>query len=359
MQLRKTGNVQIFRISFRISAREDKAMPDPLNDRRLGSIDATRRSGIYRPVVSGVEVIREGQVEPFLQARPALTSAAIQWGGLALEDYRVPACVIARHEHVQNFLHVVLSGSVRYEVLTGGKSLRFTAGPGTTFVLPRGTVDELRWAGPTHRIAVAIHPSLLVNVLDETVRENDVELIEHWNVADRHIMAVLMAMTADLDEGSPAGRLYGESLATALAVYLLNRYAVRRYVPTMYKGGLPGYRLKRVLDYIGDSLTEDLSLVQLAALAGMSPHYFAELFKRSVGYSPHRFVLLQRLERAKQALRDPTRSVLEAGVSAGFQNPSHFARVFHRFVGVSPSRFQSDQAYRLRSCENGDPSSRR
>jgi AraC family transcriptional regulator len=127
----------------------------------------------------------------------------------------IPACVIPRHEHVENFLHVVLSGTVRYEVLTAGKCLRFSAQIGTTFVPPRGTVDELRWAGPTHRIAVAVHPSLLVNALDETAGEHDIELTQHWNVIDRDIMAVLMAMTTDLDEGSPAGRLYGESLANA------------------------------------------------------------------------------------------------------------------------------------------------
>jgi AraC family transcriptional regulator len=318
-------------------------VPDPVDIRQPLTATARHRPTGCGLVIPGVEVVREGRVEPFLRARPALSSAAVQWAGLAVEDFSIPACVIPRHEHIENFLHVVLHGSVKYEVLTRGKALRFSAVPGTTFVLPRGTVDELRWAGPTHRIAVAIHPSLLINALDETAHEHDVELTEHWNVTDRHIMAVLLAMTTDLDEGSPAGRLYGESLANALAVYLLNRYAVRRYTPTVYKGGLPGYRLKRVLDYIGDNLTEDLSLSHLAALAGMSPHYFAELFGRSTGYAPHRYVLLQRIERAKQALRDSSRSVIEAGVDAGFQNPSHFARMFRRFVGVSPSRFKSDR----------------
>ena len=135
-------------------------------------------------------------------------------------------------------------------------------------------------------------------------------------------------------------------MANALAVYLLNRYTVRHYKPVAYRGGLPGYRLKRVLDHIGDNLAEDLSLSQLAAVAGMSPHYFAELFRMSTGYAPHRYVLLQRIEQAKQALRDTGRSVLEVGLDAGFQNPSHFARMFRKFVGTSPSRFQSEMQSR-------------
>jgi AraC family transcriptional regulator len=124
---------------------------------------------------------------------------------------------------------------------------------------------------------------------------------------------------------------------------LLSRYTVRRRVPKVFKGELPRYRLTRVLEYIGDNLADDLRLSELAALAGMSPHYFCELFKKSMGCPPYRSVILQRMERAKELLRNPELTVLEAGITVGFQNPSHFARIFHRFVGVSPSRFQSDQ----------------
>jgi AraC family transcriptional regulator len=258
-----------------------------------------------------------------------------------LEDYAVPACVLARHEHLHDFLHVVLEGSVRYEVLTRGKTFKFAAHTGTTFVLPRGTIDELRWSGPTHRIAAALHPRLLANALDETAHESEIELVEHWNLTDPNIVAVLLAMRADLDSGSPAGRMYGESLANALAVYLLKRYAVSPRMPAIYRGGLPRYRLKRVIDYVDENLSGDLALAQLAAVVGMSPHYFAELFRQSTGHPPYHYVLMRRIDRAKERLRDPRRSVIDAGLDAGFQNPSHFARVFRKWVGVSPSSFKS------------------
>jgi AraC family transcriptional regulator len=203
-------------------------------------------------------------------------------------------------------------------------------------------VDEVNWAGPTQRVAVAIHPSLLTSALDETAHETDVELTEHWDLIDRHILGLLLEMTADLDDSSPAGTIYGESLANALAVYLVKRYAVRQVIPVIYKGGLPRYRLKRVLDYIAASLDEDISLSQLAAIAGMSPHYFSELFKQSTGRAPHNYVLLQKIERAKQQLRDPKRSIIDAGLDSGFQNPSHFARVFRRVVGTTPSSFRAN-----------------
>ena len=307
---------------------------------------AKQRSEVNRLILPGVEVIREGRVERFLDIRPTLSSTAVQWEGVALENYAVPAVLIPRHEHREDFLHLVVRGSVKYEVNTRSRIHRFAANPGTLFILPRGTVDEIRWEGSTHRIAVVIHPRLLSNALGETAQETEIELTEHWDLTDRHISTLLVEMTADLEDDSPAGQIYGESLANALAVYLLNRYAVRRQTPIVYKGGLPGRRLKRVLDFIGDNLGENLSLAQLAVVAGMSPHYFSELFRQSTGRAPHNYVLLQRIERAKQQLRDPKRGVIETGLDAGFQNPSHFARMFRKLVGTTPSRFQADSSGR-------------
>jgi AraC family transcriptional regulator len=282
-----------------------------------------------------------------LHAHCKLSSTSAHWSGIVLEDYAAAAGVLPQHEHVQNFLHVVLEGTVQYEVLTRGKTLRFASKPGTAFIVPRGTVDELRWRGPTHRIAASLDERLLTSALEETAHQNEIELIEHWNLTDPNIMAVLLALKTDLAAGSPAGPMYGDSLAHALAVYLLKRYAVKPCVPTVYRGGLPRYRLKRVINYIDANLSGDLALAQLATVTGMSPHYFAELFRQSTGRAPHQYVLMRRIELAKERLRDPRSSVIEAGLDAGFQNPSHFARVFRQWVGISPSNFKAE------SCGTG------
>jgi AraC family transcriptional regulator len=351
MQFQTTGFVQIFPLNATPVALEclshafclENQMGDTSPfDVTLADASRERSPTFGRLVFPAVNVVRQGRVEPFLDSSPTKSSALAHWGGITLENYTVPAVLIARHEHPESFLHLVLKGIVKYEVKTKGRNLRFTSRPGTLFLLPRGTIDEVYWTGSTQRLAVAIDTSLLTHALEETSHQTELELTEHWELMDRHISALLLEMMADLDDNSPAGTIYGESLANALAVYLVKRYAVRRIEPVIYKGGLTRNRLKRVLDYIEATLDEKISLAQLATIAGMSPHYFSELFKLSTGRAPHNYVLVQRIERAKQRLRDPKRSIIDAGLEAGFQNPSHFARMFRKIEGTSPSRFRAD-----------------
>jgi AraC family transcriptional regulator len=183
---------------------------------------------------------------------------------------------------------------------------------------------------------VTLEPAFLVRATDETAHRDDIELQERWNLRDPHIATVLIALHADVKNGQPAGLLYGETLATALAVYLMRRLSVTQLKSTPLRGGLAGYRMRRVLDFIDENLSEDLRLATLASVAGISPHHFAELFRKSVGDSPHRYVMGQRVERAKRMLRFADTSIAEIALAAGFVDQSHFSKVFRRLAGASP-----------------------
>ena len=106
-------------------------------------------------------------------------------------------------------------------------------------------------------------------------------------------------------------------------------------------GGLPGARLKRVLDYINAHLGSQLRIAEMASLANTSPHHFCELFRRSVGMSPHKYVVSRRIAHAKQLLRDGRLDVGDAAFASGFANQSHFTKVFRRRTGMTPREFRA------------------
>jgi AraC family transcriptional regulator len=87
-------------------------------------------------------------------------------------------------------------------------------------------------------------------------------------------------------------------------------------------------------------MEDDLSLDEMAQSVGLSTAHFARMFRKSTGQTPHRFVLRQRLERAKAMLRAPDARVLDVAVACGFKTQQHFAQVFRDVWGVSPTEYR-------------------
>ena len=144
----------------------------------------------------------------------------------------------------------------------------------------------------------------------------------------------------ELSEGGPGGRLYVEGLAAMLTVHLLRSYGSPERSPIPHRGGLAPRQARRVLDYIDAHLTDELGLVELAAIAGLSPHHFVEAFKISVGKSPHQFVIERRVQCALDLLRDDDRSIAEVARAAGFASQSHLTANFRRVTGLTPGRYR-------------------
>ena len=80
----------------------------------------------------------------------------------------------------------------------------------------------------------------------------------------------------------------------------------------------------------------------MAAVARLSAYHFARQFKRATGLPPHQYVILRRVERAKQLLQAGAgQSLAEVAVRAGFSDQSQFCHHFKRTVGVTPGQFRT------------------
>ena len=286
--------------------------------------------------------VRQGNdCVPLAPATPTLSSAHSPWEGVLLERHRHGPYNADAHEHPSYFVCLHLSEPAPLLWRTNGTSGSKVLGPGSAVVLSRGTRDSVSFPKPVERILFTLDPRVFQQALQEHHTGRDVELVDQWGVQDRQIEYILRALEADLDAESPAGKLFGQSLINALAVHLQRQYSVTPPKTMNLRGGLPSARLKRVKEYIEANLDQDVALSQLAATAGMSPHYFAELFKQSVGVSPHQYLLRRRIERARQFLHDSNMRILEAGVRSGFSDQSHFTKIFRRMVGVTPTEYRS------------------
>ena len=110
--------------------------------------------------------------------------------------------------------------------------------------------------------------------------------------------------------------------------------------PIVAKGGLSRRQETLVRAYIEEHLHQDVSLFELAALAGLTRFHFARAFTAAVGQSPHRHVSARRLERAKELLSDADRALVDIALALRFSCQANFTRAFRRATGQTPAQYR-------------------
>lgn len=100
-------------------------------------------------------------------------------------------------------------------------------------------------------------------------------------------------------------------------------------------------RIKKVIDYIGKHLDEELNLEQLSAVACFSKYHFHRLFTAYTGLSLQQMIRWLRLKRAAhQLVMDKEKSIITIALDAGFESHESFSRVFKQLCGLSPRDFR-------------------
>ena len=114
----------------------------------------------------------------------------------------------------------------------------------------------------------------------------------------------------------------------------------RPVVQATCQSGLAPRILRRVKEYIEAHLDSALNIAELAASAGISASHFSRSFFRSVGFTPHRYIMRRRLMRAHDLLVQTDLTVAEVALATGFADQSHFCRCFREFTGLPPRSFR-------------------
>ena len=129
-----------------------------------------------------------------------------------------------------------------------------------------------------------------------------------------------------------------DAVATALGL-LVGRYA-NAEGPVVTAFGEP-HVVRIVREIIDDCYADNActSLAMLAVKCGVTPFHIVRLFTRSVGLSPHRYLVQVRVRRASELLARGMPPSFVAAVT-GFADQSHLTMHFKRYVGTTPASYQ-------------------
>ena len=113
----------------------------------------------------------------------------------------------------------------------------------------------------------------------------------------------------------------------------------------------PGrYRfIREVLEYIHQNFQKPLTLANMAAVAGYSPNYFHNVFRRVMGITPQEYLMEQRLQRAKWLLVHTENALSQIAYECGFSSQSHLCSRFKRSVFCTPGEYRQRNANSYRT----------
>ncbi|MGE4286855.1 MAG: helix-turn-helix domain-containing protein [Phycisphaerae bacterium] len=164
--------------------------------------------------------------------------------------------------------------------------------------------------------------------------------------ANRPIYRQVLEQAVKLDNDKTAGSIFE---INGIMRLLISAF----FSGTMYReleDKLHGIRrFEAVLEHVQQNMDAQLSVPELAAIAGLSPTYFSNLFSRLIGEAPVQYINRRRIERAQELLLTTDEKLYAVAARVGMKDEYYFSRLFKKIVGISPDHYRrQEQAHHRR-----------
>jgi AraC family transcriptional regulator len=237
-------------------------------------------------------------------------------------------------------LHLVLATPAMIRVGFNRPPRWLVMSPGVLLAAPPDTAGEFVADGDSHVLTIGIPKTRVADFTEDSGAR--VEIRQEQLFRDPRIMRQMISLWHALDDQAPAARLFADQVTCSILDTLARRTNDRQRSPRRGSERLTHHTVRRLRDYVEDSLARELDVAMLADIAALSPAHFARAFAATVGMTPFHYVMTRRLARARELLVGTRRSALDIALDVGFKSPSHFTARFRREFGLTPRDIRGD-----------------
>jgi AraC family transcriptional regulator len=231
---------------------------------------------------------------------------------------------------------VCFVSQVHIECRMAGRANAEHATTGSLAICPAGIDAAANTRQSVDAIIVAIDPGRFALAAAED-SALEARLMDRLSGYDRGLFDLARVLAVQSAEDYPNGALFWNEAAGRFIEGLVARHTSGRESRT--RGVLGETVLDRLREYVMAHLDQPIEVAAMAKLAGRSPFNFTRVFSRSVGVSPHRYVIHLRLQRAIDMVRDGRTGLAEIAACTGFADQSHLSRWVRRVYGASLTQF--------------------
>jgi AraC family transcriptional regulator len=224
------------------------------------------------------------------------------------------------------------SSPVRIDCRIAGRTLRHDAPAGSLAICPAGSDCGADAEESVDAILVAVDPGQLALAAAES-SALEAQLHERLRGYDQDLLDLARTLASETANDYPNGPLYWNEVASGFVGSLVAAHTLEPEYRT--RGMLGKEVLGRLRDYVVAHFDEPVEVAALAEIAGRSPFHFSRVFTRSVGMTPHRWVVHLRLQRAIELVREGRSGLAEIASRTGFADQSHLSRWVRRVHGVA------------------------
>ena len=268
---------------------------------------------------------------------PIIFGRKTEWSGIEILHRRVLSGELIEPGASFHEVNIMLAGNLTIEKHNANGNTEINRGTrGNVCLTTAGQSLKASWDDKLECLTINLKPSFVEQVALENRFTSRFELIDIYKRRDPLIHQIGLALIEEMNSETPAGRIYAESLSQTLVFHLLKNYSTAHFAPENTNGGLSGYKLRRVKEFINENLDHDLNLAEMAAVADLSKFHFARAFRKTTGLTPQQYLMQQRIERAKELLAKEGLPIVEISLRTGFKNQSHFTTLFRKYTKFTP-----------------------
>lgn len=237
-------------------------------------------------------------------------------------------------------ISMILQGTTRFDAVVDGRSLQIMGEPGFANLFPANYPFSSRWDASTSVAFLMFNRTRMVELCLGITRGDPAQVQLHptFGVVDPFLVQLVTTLADALRNGK-CEPLYADTIAHCMILHLLKHYSNAYVLPVRTLGTLATDQRRLLDDYIDTYLHKKLSVTSLARMLHMSLAHFERLFLNTYHMPPYRYILDQRIARAKLLLGDPRRTLIEIATKCGFTSQSHFNRIFKQATGITPGQY--------------------
>lgn len=153
----------------------------------------------------------------------------------------------------------------------------------------------------------------------------------------KKILAALRRLAA-LEKDKTAFSYTYEVLVNLSCIWLT--MCMNMKIPSGLEADAASLRVQKVLRYIDQHYAEELTLSDLSESASISRSECTRCFRQCLGTTPYQYLLVYRLSKAAQLLKNTDMSIGDICADVGFQQMSHFGKCFREKTGLSPRDYR-------------------